>query len=92
MLYAILICTDEACAEEFEAWGEPDDFDQLVCDGCGCVLQAVAFSAFHGQPLGPKRSVRIRSAGTPAWRSREPAASTNPFEPHTKARPESKAA
>jgi hypothetical protein len=43
MLYAILICTDEACAEEFEAWGEPSDFDALLCEGCGCVLQALAF-------------------------------------------------
>lgn len=43
MLYATLICTDPACAEEFDAWGEPDDFDALVCDGCGCVLQALGF-------------------------------------------------
>ena len=35
MLYAILICTDEACAEEFEAWGELEDFDDMVCEGCG---------------------------------------------------------
>jgi hypothetical protein len=44
MLYAILICSDQACAEEFEAWGEPDDFDGLICEGCGCGLQPVAFS------------------------------------------------
>jgi hypothetical protein len=43
MLYAILICTDEACGEEFEAWGEPEDFDALLCEGCGCALQALAF-------------------------------------------------
>jgi len=43
MLYAILICTDERCAEEFEAWGEPDEFDAMLCEGCGCVLQAIAF-------------------------------------------------
>jgi hypothetical protein len=43
MLYATLICTDPACAEEFEAWGEPDDLDALVCDHCGCVLQALGF-------------------------------------------------
>lgn len=47
MLYAILICTDESCAEEFEAWGEPDELDTLACDGCGCALQAVAFSEFR---------------------------------------------
>ena len=42
MLYAVLICTDESCAEEFEAWGEPGDFDRLACE-CGCTLQAIAF-------------------------------------------------
>jgi hypothetical protein len=44
VLYAILICTDEGCAEEFEAWGEPADFDSLLCEHCGCTLQALAFS------------------------------------------------
>ena len=41
MLYALLICTDEACAEEFEAWGEIEDFDDMVCEGCGCTLQSL---------------------------------------------------
>jgi hypothetical protein len=44
MLYATLICTDPSCAEEFEAWGEPDEFDDLLCETCGCALQALAFS------------------------------------------------
>jgi hypothetical protein len=44
MLYAVLICTDESCAEEFEAWGELEDFDDMLCEGCGCTLHAVAFS------------------------------------------------
>jgi hypothetical protein len=44
MLYAILICTDEACAEEFEGWGQPDEFEELLCESCGCTLQATAFS------------------------------------------------
>jgi hypothetical protein len=43
MLYATLICTDTACGEEFEAWGEPDEFDALLCEGCGCVLQPLGF-------------------------------------------------
>jgi hypothetical protein len=43
MLYATLICTDPACGDEFEAWAELDEFDLLVCDGCGCVLQTLAF-------------------------------------------------
>ena len=44
MLYAVLICSDEACADEFEAWGELEDFDDMVCEGCGCMLQPLAFS------------------------------------------------
>jgi hypothetical protein len=44
MLYATLICTDSACAEELEAWGELDDFEALLCEGCGCVLQVIAVS------------------------------------------------
>ena len=44
MLYAILICTDESCAEEFEAWGETHEFDDLLCESCGCVLEAVGFN------------------------------------------------
>jgi hypothetical protein len=44
MLYAILICTDESCAEEFEAWGELEEFDVMSCEGCGCALQALAYS------------------------------------------------
>ena len=43
MLYAILICTDEACGEEFEAWGEPDELDALDCESCDCALQPLAF-------------------------------------------------
>ncbi len=44
MMHVILICTDEACAEEFEAWGELEDFDHMLCEGCGCTLQALAYS------------------------------------------------
>ena len=44
MLYAILICSDEACAEEFEAWGELEDFDAMLCEGCGCALLGLAYS------------------------------------------------
>jgi hypothetical protein len=43
MLYATLICSDPACGEEFEAWGELEDLDALVCDSCACVLQPLAF-------------------------------------------------
>ena len=43
MLLATLICSDEECAEEFEAWGFPKDFDAMACE-CGCTLQTLSFS------------------------------------------------
>ena len=46
MLYAMLICSDPDCAEELEAYGEPADFDRLVCD-CGCTLEAISFCEAH---------------------------------------------
>jgi hypothetical protein len=38
MLYAVLICSDSECAEEFESY---DDLEHLVCD-CGCTLQVIS--------------------------------------------------
>jgi len=42
MFHVSLICSDEGCAAEVQAWGELDDVELLVCDGCGCLLQVVA--------------------------------------------------
>jgi hypothetical protein len=53
MLYAILICSDPVCAEEFESYGEPADFDQLACD-CGCTLQAIAFCEAQPVEISPQ--------------------------------------
>ena len=44
MFHAILICSDEDCAVEVEAWGELEELDLLVCDGCDCVLQVLSVS------------------------------------------------
>jgi hypothetical protein len=44
VFHAVLICSDEDCAVEVEAWGEPADFDLLACDGCGCLLQVLEIS------------------------------------------------
>jgi hypothetical protein len=44
MLYAILVCGDGDCDATYEAWAEPDQLDDLSCELCGCILQAVAFS------------------------------------------------
>ena len=44
MFHVSLICSDEDCAVEVEAWGEPAEVELLVCDGCGCTLQVLAVS------------------------------------------------
>lgn len=66
MLYAALICTDDSCAERYEAWGEVGDFDTLACEACGCVLQALAFSEVHREKVAhlPRRVplVQLRDA------------------------------
>ena len=50
MLYAVLICSDETCAQEVEAWGEPKDFEQLACEGLR--LDAPALSLDEAAPAG----------------------------------------
>jgi hypothetical protein len=43
MFLALLICSDEACTHELEAWGTLEELDALACD-CGCALQVIALS------------------------------------------------
>jgi hypothetical protein len=43
MFMALLICSDEACAEERETWGSLEELEALACD-CGCALQLLALS------------------------------------------------
>jgi hypothetical protein len=50
MFHVSLICSDEGCAAEVEAWGELCALELLVCDGCGCLLQVVAVSEAARQP------------------------------------------
>jgi hypothetical protein len=52
MLYAVLICSDPECAEEFEGWGEPGDLETMACD-CGCTLQAIAFCEVQEATIRP---------------------------------------
>jgi hypothetical protein len=44
VLHAVLICSDEACAEEIEAYGTRlDELEALACE-CGCAMQILAVS------------------------------------------------
>jgi hypothetical protein len=59
MLFAILICSDQACAETFEAWGELEEFDHLTCEGCECVLQVIGV-----YEADPPTLERVRQGGS----------------------------
>jgi hypothetical protein len=43
MLHALLICSDDDCTDEFEAWGTIEELEALACD-CGCALQVISVS------------------------------------------------
>ncbi|MBA2630715.1 MAG: hypothetical protein H0U84_06810 [Thermoleophilaceae bacterium] len=64
MFHATLVCTDEDCAVEVEAWGELQELEAMVCDGCACVL--LVLSLGHVEPPLvvhlPQRSVRLPRA------------------------------
>jgi hypothetical protein len=66
MLYATLICTDPDCAEELEAWGEPEQLEVLLCVSCGCQLQPLAFCEVRRGTVSelPRRTphVQLRAA------------------------------
>jgi hypothetical protein len=44
MFQATLICSDQDCAAEVEAWAEPEELDLLLCADCGCLLQVIALA------------------------------------------------
>jgi hypothetical protein len=44
VFHALLICSDEGCAEEVEAYGTRlDELEALACE-CGCAMQIIAVS------------------------------------------------
>jgi hypothetical protein len=43
MVYALLICSDDACTHELETSGTLDELEALACD-CGCALQLISVS------------------------------------------------
>jgi hypothetical protein len=60
MLYAILVCSDRECDAAYEAWGNPEELEAIVCELCGCTLEAVAFSETADPPNGRPDSVEIQ--------------------------------
>jgi hypothetical protein len=44
VFHALLVCSDEACAEEIEAYGmRLEELEAMACE-CGCALQLIAVS------------------------------------------------
>jgi len=56
MLFALLICSDEHCAAEIEAYVDhPTEIEALSCD-CGCTLVAVAWAEAETAQVSPARA------------------------------------
>ena len=59
VLHALLICTDEACAEEIEAYGTRlEELEALACE-CGCALQVIAVSEIEFVHARPRRTLEL---------------------------------
>ena len=58
MFHALIVCSEENCAEVFEAWGTLEELQALACD-CGCSLEILTLGEVRDgdthlelQPLG----------------------------------------
>jgi hypothetical protein len=54
VVYALLICSDESCAEELESWGTLEELEAMACE-CGCALQVLSICEveFEDVPAPP---------------------------------------
>jgi hypothetical protein len=53
VFHALLICSDEACAEELEAYGmRLEELEALACE-CGCAMQVIAVSEVEFERARP---------------------------------------
>jgi hypothetical protein len=59
VLYAILVCSDRRCDAVYEAWGEPEELESIVCEVCDCTLEAVGYSEVSDPAEGDSRSLEI---------------------------------
>ncbi len=51
MIHALLLCSDDACAAHFEAFGSVDEIEALACE-CGCCLEVIRWLADSGDEPG----------------------------------------
>jgi hypothetical protein len=47
VFHALLICSDDDCADTFEAWGTLEELEALACD-CGCALAVLTLGEAEG--------------------------------------------
>ena len=60
VFHALLICSDEACAEEVEAYGmRLEELEAIACE-CGCSLQLLAVSEVRFESV--RRSTALEVA------------------------------
>ena len=56
MFTALLICSDENCDEVGAFVGSLEAADEVLCDGCGCLMQVVGVEG--GPETGPRLELR----------------------------------
>ena len=50
MFTALLTCSDEDCQELGAFVGSLEAADDVLCEGCGCLMQVVAVEGGHERP------------------------------------------
>lgn len=58
MFRALLTCSDEDCADLFEAYGSLEELQALACD-CGCALEILRLEEVDGEPRGFELSAAL---------------------------------
>jgi hypothetical protein len=59
VFHALLICTDEACADEVEAYGmRLEELEAIACE-CGCAMQVLAVSEVVFERAAPRSELRV---------------------------------
>jgi hypothetical protein len=62
VLYVVLVCSDESCDASYEGWGEIEELEQVTCELCGCLLQAVAFAEAEQMDRPQRADLQLREA------------------------------
>ena len=59
VFHALLICSDDACAEEIEAYGmRLEELEAIACE-CGCALELLAVSEVVFARPAPRVELRV---------------------------------